>query len=162
MDRLQWILSRVDGRCVRTACQDQAGKCSLSMERLEVADYLLLAMDGPGAPASQSRTRCDFLFFGRIPGQEHFWGCPVELTVGLRKSSRRIIEQLRAGTRLIEDLIPVDWEVRFVPIVACPFRKHRRNEYRRRTNAIAFRGRAILVHAVDCSSRMADVLASRL
>lgn len=107
MDRLQWILSRVDGRCVRTACQDQAGKCSLSMERLEVADYLLLAMNGPGVPAFQSRTRCDFLFFGRIPEQEHFWACPVELTVGLRNNRGSLLRQALLQPHLNRLLRPV-------------------------------------------------------
>ena len=158
---LQRILSQVDTRCVGNSCQDHEGKCSLSLEGLSDEEYVLLAMDGPGSPASPLATRCDFLFFGCVQNNDHFWGCPVELTAGHSKSSTTIIKQLQAGALLIDGLVPADLDIQFVPIVACPFRKHRRNEYRKRKNAVSFRGGSYLVHAVDCSSRMVDALARR-
>lgn len=158
---LQRILSQVDARCVCNSCQDDNGTCSLSLEGLSDEEYVLLAMDGPGSPASQLATRCDFLFFGCAQSDDQFWGCPVELTASLRKSSTTIIKQLQAGTLLIDGLVPADQDIQFVPIVACPFRKHRRNEYRKRRNAVSFRSGSYLVHAVECCSRMVDALARR-
>lgn len=158
---LQRILSQVDIRCICNSCQDHEGKCSLSLEGLSNEEYVLLAMDGPGSPASQLATRCDFLFFGCVQSDDQFWSCPVELTAGLRKSSTTVIKQLQAGARLIDGLVPADLDIQFVPIVACPFRKHRRNEYRKRENAVSFRCGSYLVHAVNCSSRMVDALARR-
>jgi len=151
----------VDPRCICNSCQDHEGKCSLSLEGLSDEEYVLLAMDGPGSPTSQSATRCDFLFFGCVQVDDQCWGCPVELTAGLRKSSTTIIKQLQAGALLIDGLVPADLDIQFVPIVACPFRKHRRNEYRKRKNAVSFRDRSYRVHPVDCSSRMVDALARR-
>lgn len=155
---LQGILSQVNARCVCNLCQDHEGKCSLSLDELCDKEYILLTMDGPGSPVPQSAIRCDFLFFRCTQGDEQCWGCPVELTAGLRKSSTTIIKQLQAGALLIDGLVPADLDIQFVPIVACPFRKHRRNEYRKRENAISFRSRSFPVHAVDCSSRMVDAL----
>ncbi|MCY3660771.1 MAG: hypothetical protein OXG36_17340 [Caldilineaceae bacterium] len=103
----------------------------------------------------------DFLFFGCTQNDDQFRGCPVELTAGLSKSSTTIINQLRAGALLIDGLVPADQDIQFVPIVACPFRKHRRNEYRKRRNAVSFRSGSYLVHAVECCSRMVDALARR-
>ena len=155
---LQKILSQVDTRCICNSCQDHEGRCTLSLEGLSDEEYVLLAMDGPGSPASPLATRCDFLFFRCVQSDDQSWGCPVELTAGLSKSSTTIIKQLQAGAEVIHDLVPADWDIQFVPIVACPFRKHRRNEYRKRENAISFRDGSYLVHAVDCSSRMVDAL----
>lgn len=133
--------------------------CSLSLEGLSDEEYLLLSMDGPGSPASQLETRCDFLFFRCVQHDDQFWGCPIELTAGRSKSSTTIIKQLRVGAQLIDDLVSVDLDIQFIPIVACPFRKHRRNEYRKRENAVSFRSGSYLVRAVDCCSRMVDALA---
>ena len=155
---LQRILSQVDTRCVGNSCQDHKGKCSLSLEGLSDEEYALLTMDDPGAPTSPSATRCDFLFFGCVQGNDQFWGCPVKLTAGLGKSSTTIIKQIQAGALLIDGLVPADLDIQFVPIVACPLRKHRRNEYRKRGNAVSFRGGSYRVHAVDCFSRMVDAL----
>ena len=156
---LQRILSQVDARCVCNSCQDHEETCSLSLEGLSDEEYVLLSMDGPGSPASQLATRCDFLFFRCVQSDDSYWGCPVELTAGLSKSSTTIIKQLQAGALLIDSLVPADLDIQFVPIVACPFRKHRRNEYRKRENAVSFRSGSYLVHAVNCSSRMVDALA---
>lgn len=158
---LQKILSQVDARCVCNSCQDHEGTCSLSMEGLSDKEYVLLTMDGPGSPVSQLATKCDFLFFRHDRSDEQCWGCPVELTAGLSKSSTKIINQLRAGALLIDGLVPTEQDIQFVPIVACPFRKHRRNEYRKRRNAVSFRSGSYLVHAVECCSRMVDALARR-
>lgn len=158
---LHTILSQVDARCVCNSCQDHEGKCSLSLEELCDKEYILLTMDGPGSPVSKLAIRCDFLFFRYVKNDDQYWGCPVELTAGLSKSSTTIINQLRAGALLINALAPPNYEIQFVPIVACPFRKHRRNEYRKRGNAVSFRGRSYPVRAVNCCSRMVDALTSQ-
>ena len=156
MDQLQCILSQVDHRCVRYACVDDDGKCSLSLE--ETSDFLLLSMDGEGSPAPYGKTKCDFLFFGGIQGYEHFWACPVELTVGLRKPWTKIVSQLQAGARLINDLVPVDWKVEFVPIIVGPIRWIHLDQYRQHSNFICFRDSAVPVRSVECSGRLSDVL----
>lgn len=160
MDQLQCILSQVDCRCVRSVCEDDDGKCSLSLE--ETSDYLLLSMDGEGSPVPHGETKCDFLFFGSIQGYDYFWACPVELTVGLRKPWTRIIRQLRAGARLLNDLVPVDWEVQFVPIIAGPIRRAHLDQYRQRDNFVCFQDSAVPVRSVECSSRISDVLTRQL
>ena len=60
--QLQKIQAQVSRKCIKKVCRD--GKCSLSLQKLDPAQFLLLSMDGPGAPVQRSESRCDFLFFG--------------------------------------------------------------------------------------------------
>ena len=156
VDLLKEIVSKVSQKCLTTVCEDNG--CCLSLQGIDPSLYALLAMDGPCSPAPQDKTRCDFLFFGRIPGSDRFWVSPVELTTGTNKSSTTILEQLRAGGRLAEDLIPAQEDVQFAPVAAGPFGKFRRIEFRRRENNIPFRNQEVLATAVDCRSDLLGAL----
>ena len=154
--QLQKIQAQVSRKCIKKVCQD--GQCSLSLQELDPAQFLLLSMDGPGAPVQRSETRCDFLFFGCFSQCDLTWVSPVELTASTNKSATKIVEQLRAGAMLADRLVSSDLNIRFTPIAACPFRKHHRQEFRKESNAIEFRGCAILPTVVNCDSKLVAAL----
>lgn len=60
MGNLNDILRQLDHRCLRDECHE--GDCCLSLQGLEQIQYIIVGMDGPGAPVSKTETRCDFLF----------------------------------------------------------------------------------------------------
>ena len=156
MELLTEIAGRVKLRSLSDECKE--GKCHLSLEGLDPTQYILIAMDGPDSPAEQTATRCDFIFFGQIPDSDDFWASPIELTSSENKSSTRVIEQLRAGAELADELAPPNQELGFAPIAVGPFGKFRRLEFRRSENRIAFRGSLVLPTAVSCSSELLHAL----
>ena len=156
LDLLKEIVSKVNQECLASVCEDNG--CCLSLQGIDSSVYALLAMDGPSSPAPQNESRCDFLFFGRIPGSDRFWVSPVELTMGANKPSTTILNQLRAGGRLAEHLVPTQEDVQFAPVAAGPFGKFRRMEFRKSENSIPFRERGFLATAVDCSSELSSAL----
>ena len=156
LNLLEEIPASVDSRCVSTSCEDEG--CSLSLQGLDAFVYALLAMDGPHSPAPHGETRCDFLFFGNIPDSKRFWVSPVELTESAHKSSTRILDQLRAGGRLAERLVPENLDVQFAPVAAGPFGRFRRMEFRKIENGIVFRQRVFLATAVECGSELLGAL----
>lgn len=158
VDLLKEIVSKVNQKCLTTVCEDNG--CCLSLQGIDPSVYALLAMDGPTSPAPQNETRCDFLFFGRIPGSDRFWVSPVELTRGNNKSSTTILDQLRAGGRLAEHMVPTQEDVQFAPVAAGPFRKYRRLEFRKRENSILFRNHGFLATTVECCSELLSALTS--
>ena len=101
---LETILSKVHPNCISDVCEDEG--CSLLLEGLVATEYALLSMDGPHSPVLVGMAKCDFLFFGWIPGSDWFCVSPIELTMGIHKSSTDILDQLRAGANLVEDLVP--------------------------------------------------------
>ena len=156
MELLREIASKVSTGSISNECKE--GKCHLTLQELDPAQYILIAMDGPSSPASQTETRCDFLFFGRIPDSDHFWVSPIELTASANKPSTRIIEQLRAGADLADNLVPLGQDVSFAPIAAGPFGKFKRREFRSIQNRICFRNTLAFPAAVSCSSDLLDAL----
>ena len=156
MDLLREILDKVSPGSVCKECKE--GECHLTLDGLGSTKYVLIGMDGPWAPASQTETRCDFLFFGRIPDSGEFWVSPIELTASVHKSSTRVLEQLRAGADLAADLLPLDQDVSFAPVAAGPFGKFRRREFRSGQNRISFRNNLVFPAAVACGSELLDAL----
>ncbi len=151
---LNQILANVHPDCISEVCED-AG-CSLSLRGLDLSEYALVALDCRHLPLSRTQARCDFLFFGRIPGSERFWVSPIELTVGHRKTWIEIQNQLTAGSELAERLIPEDREIRFAPIAAGPFKSYKQDRIRRLT--IPFRESTYFPATVDCESALLAAL----
>ena len=153
---LETILSKVHPNCISDVCEDEG--CSLLLEGLVATEYALLSMDGPHSPVLVGMAKCDFLFFGRIPGSDWFCVSPIELTMGIHKSSTDILDQLRAGANLVEDLVPEDQEIQLAPVAAGPFGKYRRLEFRKPENSISFRDRPYYANPVECGSGLLDAL----
>lgn len=151
---LNQILAKVHPNCVSTVCED-AG-CSLSLRGLDPTSYALVAMDCPHLPLSPTQARCDFLFFGQIPGSELFCVSPIELTVGHRKTWIEVRNQLIAGGELAERLVPEDQDVQFAPIAAGPFKRIKQDRIRRLT--IPFRDGTYFPATVRCESEFLDAL----
>ena len=156
MTLLQAINVQLDPRCHRHHCEDE--DCCLELEGLVPSRYLLISMEGLGAPVSITVMRCDYLFFGYKAGSSDFWVVPIELTAGLRKSSTRIVAQLRAGADLADKLVPQAADIHFVPVAAGPFNRAKLFEMRRTRNRIAFRNQKFFLVAVSCGNKLADAL----
>ena len=76
---------------------------------------LIIDFDKSGSPLGERATRCDFLFIAE-EDDESAWVAPLELKGRLDVS--RAVQQLQAGARAAEGLIPQNAKVNFRPVVA--------------------------------------------
>ena len=156
MNLLNEILVDVDFRCIKNACAGDG--CSLALQDIDPNRYILISMDGCGAPTLQTSTRCDFLFVGHVSDVAGFWVIPVELTRGVNKPISTIVRQLRAGAQVAESLILQGQDLQFTPVAAGPFRKNRRTEIRKSGNEITFRTDSYPIDLAECGDKLTDAL----
>lgn len=154
MSLLKRILETVHPECLTSVCEDSG--CSLSLQGLEPDKFALLDLDCAQMPELQAETRCDFLFFGWIPSVDRFVVGPIELTRGSRKPWTEVRDQLSAGARLAEGLLPEGREVYFAPVAAGPFKQFK--EERIRSLTIPFRDGTFFPAAVRCESDLLEAL----
>lgn len=125
--------------------------CSVSLKDAP-RRRLIVDFDKPGSPLGASETRCDYLFVADKHGSTG-WVLTIELKRG-RLDASEAVEQLRAGARVAEQLVPRPIKVNFRPVAASGGNKAERAELRNRRNMIRFHGQAEYVRLLKCGDRL--------
>lgn len=117
------------------------------------ATRLIVDCDRAGGPLQQNETRCDYLFFAH-DSRRADWVAALELK-GRAMDASVVIEQLQAGARAAERLVPSDLSITFRPVVAS---KGGRKAERRamREGRVRFRGVPEPVRMVRCGAPLID------
>lgn len=115
----------------------------------ELRPFVLIDMDHPESPATSGGKRCDFLFINES------WLAPLELKKG-RVDASEIVQQLRAGAKAAEGLVPEGARVGFRPVAAYggALRKQERDDLRKPGNKIEFREDREFVRLIRCGANL--------
>ena len=103
-----------------------------------------------------NQVRCDFLFVGRLKTANDEWVIPMELKRGQVKASG-VIDQLQAGAKAAEHLVPQKANVEFQPIVA----SGRINPEQSRilsSKKVVFRGKKFAIRRIECGSSITTAI----
>ena len=139
-------------RCLAARCR--ARGCSVSMNGIQ-GDHILINMDCRSLGIGRRDRRCDYIFVS----DDGDWVVALELKRGDLDASY-VVEQLRAGARFVERIIPRDVEVKFVPLAVYggKFHRNEREKLLKRTNWIDFRGERVQVDSLRCGRRIVEKL----
>ncbi len=157
------LKSKVKSDCIVTRI-DKDG-CKLALEK-EMPVHLIIDLDEPNAPVSPNSPRiCDILFFsekgfGELSQEEPWnadWAVPIELKSG-GASITTVYEQLSAGTKVIDEVLPTNYECSFRPILALGGDMPRKQYSDLRKKRINFRGGSYQIKRVRCNSALRDAL----
>lgn len=110
---LSTVRSRISQSCVVSRCRKDG--CSVSLPQ-SARNRLIIDCDQPGSPFGPNDTKCDCLLFEETPNGAGR-AIPIELKSG-RIRARAVIEQLQAGARAVENLIPREITVQIQPLLA--------------------------------------------
>ena len=146
------VRSAVAERCRATRCR--ARGCSVSMNGIQ-GDHILINMDCHSLGIGRRDRRCDYIFVS----DDGDWVVALELKRGDLDASY-VVEQLRAGARFVERIVPRDADVNFVPLAVYGGKFHRkeREELLKRANWISFRGRRVQVDSLRCGRSIIEKL----
>ena len=113
--------------------------CEISLDNAPPS-RVVIDFDKPGSPLGRSTARCEYLFVADQDGGGG-WVVPMEF-----KSSRmrvsKVAEQLRAGARVAERLVPKENPISFRPVAVVyePVNKKQRKDLKDARNAVRYRG----------------------
>lgn len=153
VELLDAIRKKLQSDCIVTRCREKA--CSVDM-RCSPEPFILIDVDK--ASTNQRGQRCDFIFVG---GSDESWVVPIELK-GSKADLDEVAEQLQAGARFAEQIIPSNVPVRFRPVLASKGIKKGPRGKVKKESKIRFHGNAILFERMKCGGRLAPVLKRRL
>ena len=135
--------------CLATRCRRNG--CSVDLQN---APKPCLLIDMDTGLVGENDSKCDYIVIG---GTDDVWVVPIELKRG-NAEARNVVDQLRAGARFAE-MICKGEQVRFVPVLACRgIKRAQRQELRKKSNRIAFRGRPVEVALLRCRGLLNSVL----
>ena len=112
MTLVQSVREKVDGRIVAKRCSKQG--CEVPLTGV-TRQRLVLDLDKPGSPLGDSETRCDYIVVVE-GGNRDGWVVALELKRG--KVHADVANQLQAGAKVLDKLIPQEANVDFAPVVA--------------------------------------------
>lgn len=155
--------SKVEPDCIVTKI-DKDG-CKLTLEKV-MPVHLIIDLDKPNAPISPNSTKiCDILFFSEKgsdassqeePWHTH-WAVPVELKSG-GASITTVYEQLLGGAKVVDKMLPTNYQLSFRPILALGGDMPRKQYSDLRRKRINFRGGKFPIKRVRCNSALCDAL----
>ena len=117
--------------------------------------YILIDMDCSDLPIRQSDQRCDFVFVS----DDGNWVVPLELKSG-NPDAGTMVDQLRAGARFAEEVVPRDIEVQFQPIAVFggKFHGNDRRRFRQPASMVSFRGFKVRIELLRCGAPLINAL----
>ena len=146
---LEEIETSLNPNCIMSGGLSKDG-CTVSLSDAPV-QRLIVDLDKPGSPLKQNQPRCDYLFFANGNGAVG-WFAPLELKRGSLRASR-IVQQLKAGATVAEQLVADNDPVRFRPIAASgSIQKHQRNILRNKNSKIRFHNHIEAVRLIKCGT----------
>ena len=146
------VRSKVAAKCLATRCG--ARGCSVSMNGVR-GDHILINMDCRNLGIGRRDRRCDFIFVS----DDGDWVVALELKRGSLDASN-VVEQLRAGARFVERIVPRGAEVNFIPLAVYggKFHRNERDKLLKPSNWINFRGERLQVDSLRCGRPIVEKL----
>lgn len=136
--------------CIATRCRAQG--CSVNMTGAPQPN-VLVDMDCDDLKIEEGDRRCDFVFVS----DDGDWVVALELKRG-KPDANEIVEQLQAGARFAESIVPQRAKVRFLPVAVYGGKLHRTEVNRFRRSRIRFRGESVSLELLRCGGRLNQVL----
>ena len=150
MTIVESVRQTVDNQCIERRCQRQG--CRIRLEGIPKG-HILIDMD---CYVDSSQVRCDFLFVGRMKIARDEWVIPMELKRGQVKASS-VIDQLQAGAKAADRLIPPKANFEFQPVVASGRIKPEQSR-KLRAKKIVFRGKKFAIRRIECGSSLTTAI----
>lgn len=151
------LVSRIQSIIHKTCHARKCGMsgCSVGLKNAP-QPFFLIQMDCDKLPIGQNETRCDYIFIG---GSDRVWLVPMELKKG-GLGARAVIEQLQAGAKFAEKIIPRNEQVSFLPIAVFGGKVHRieLRKLQQSTNQIRFRNQRSNIKLLRCGSPLAEAI----
>ena len=143
------VRSRVAQSCVANHCRKDG--CSVALPPARARNRLIIDCDKPGSPFGQDDKKCDCLIFEETENGEGR-AIPIELKSGRIRASE-VIEQLQAGARAVENLIPAGVAVQLQPLLA--YGEIPKGERAALNNRVVrFRGKGIRISKIRCGAQL--------
>ena len=119
--------------------------CTVSL-RGTPQSRVIIDCDRTGAPFAPGAHKCDYLLFAEVDGDTNR-AAPIELKKG-RVDVGASRNQLQAGATAVESLIPAEFKVALLPLLASGgVRKAGKKEAR---DKVRFRGKDIAIRRIRC------------
>ena len=137
------INEKIHGSCTTRSISNEG--CTVSL-RGAPQNRRVIDCDHPDAPFAPGATKCDYLLLAEIDGKTN-WAVPIELKRGSVDvgASRN---QLQAGATAAEEIIPAQFEVILLPLLASGgVRRAGKKEVR---DIVRFRGKNIAIRRIRC------------
>ena len=150
------VRRKIEDSCIEDGSL-QRKDCEISLEDAP-QPRVVIDFDKPGSPLGKSQKRCEYLFVADRDGGGG-WVVPMEF-----KSSRmnvsRVAEQLQAGARVAERLVPRQNPISFRPVAVVyqPANKKQRRDLKEARNAVRYRECREPVRILQCGSLLTEVL----
>ena len=108
------VRKNVSEECIVDECQKDC--CSVSLQDAP-QQRLIIDFDKPGSPLGRNRRRCDYLLVAKEP-REKGWVVLLEFKSSREVNITKVLEQLQAGARATEKIVPAVMSIRFRPVLA--------------------------------------------
>ena len=120
---------------------------------------VIIDLDCEDLKLPSNQTKCDYIFLGaKEQDTDRDWVVPMELKKGNVDISE-VAKQLQGGANIANPIIPRDANMNFIPVVASGhFSKHERDQLRKRSNQVRFRGRSEIIQRIRCGTSLTQVL----
>ena len=144
IELLSTVRCKIDQSCFVSRCRKDG--CSVSLPQ-SAHKRLIIDCDKPGSPFGPNHTKCDCLLFEETDSGAGR-AMPIELKRGRIRASE-VIEQLQAGAREVENLIPAGIAVQLQPLLAYgSIPKGERATLDK--GVVRFRGKGIRISKIRC------------
>ena len=149
---VEQVRASVPPSCIAKRCRKK--RCLVNLTGAP-RPSVLIDVDCHELRISQTSRRCDFVFVSDEGG----WVVPLELKRG-NLDANEAVEQLRAGARFAEGVVPKGASVQFLPIAVCGGRVHHIERRKLRSNAsrIRFRGQYVYIELLKCGQPLTQAL----
>ena len=154
---VETVLARVNEACLVSGALKKSG-CKISKAGAP-EPRLIIDLDKPGSLCGSDQTRCDYLYFAESQTEhESDWIMPLELKSD-RLDADEVVNQLQAGARAAEGLVPADVQVRFLPVAAAGGTpKGERNRLKSKDRKVRFHGCSEFVRVISCGAPLTKAL----
>lgn len=154
MGLVEAVRNKANHKCFELRKCRKSG-CGISLEGMP-SSRLIIDFDKPCSPLGKKEKRCDYLLVAEDDSKGLV--APLELKSGGYKAGE-VLEQLRAGTRAAENLVPEKMKVRFRPVLVFGKAPHKNERDKlKRTGKVNFRGDTQFIRLVKCGGNLAENL----
>ena len=155
MGLIAQVRRSIDSACISSGRIKKKG-CTVVLTNVPKS-RLTIDFDKPGSPLDGTKQRCDFLLVVEVTNKPD-WLITLELMKGAADISK-VKNQLQAGAKVAEQIIPSKFEVYFRPVlVSGSIPKLKRTSIRKKSNYVQFRSNFEPIRRIRCGANLVDVL----